>query len=125
MTESRIQSEIALVLGSHPDVRLWRNNVAQAWVGHTVHRTPETITLRHYRPLHAGLCTGSSDLIGFRRIEIADRAIAQFLGIEVKSKRGTESPDQIRFRELVNRMGGLAIVARSQEEALDLVIAPP
>ena len=53
--------------------RLFRNNVAGAWVGQsrrfsraeTVVVQPGDVLIRNARPLHAGLCEGSSDLIGW------------------------------------------------------------
>jgi hypothetical protein len=40
--------------------------------------------------------------------------VAIFTSIETKSKDGKESPDQIRFRETVQKAGGIAIVLREE-----------
>ena len=74
-SESRILSEVRLAAGNHGLV-LWRNNVAQAWTGEAdkITRTglakvgPGDVVIRNARPLHAGLCKGSSDLIGLKPI---------------------------------------------------------
>ena len=69
-----------------------------------------TVTLKNARPLHAGLCIGSSDLIG-----IGSRG--RFLAIEAKVPGGHRTPEQIAFVEMVRRLGGLAGFASSVEEA--------
>lgn len=106
---------------SRGDTRLWRNNCGDGWVGKVIHREPGSITIAHPRVLHAGLCNGSSDLIGLRTIvitpEMVGRRVAIFTGIEAKLGSGRESDDQTAFREFICRAGGLAGVARTVEEA--------
>ena len=101
--------------------RLFRNNVAGAWVGQsrrfsrseTVIVQPGDVLIRNARPLHAGLCEGSSDLIGWT---VRDgRAV--FVAIEVKAERGRVTPEQQRFIDVVREAGGVAGVARSVEDA--------
>lgn len=79
------------------------------------------VIIRNARTMRCGLCTGSSDLIGWRTVEIGPgdvgRRIAQFVAVEVKVTTG-ESPDQVMFRQTVLKAGGVAIVARSEEQAL-------
>ena len=87
--------------------RLFRNNVAKAWVGIYAGRTADgTVTLKNARPLHAGLCVGSSDLIGFT-------ATGRFLAVECKSAIGRPSPEQINFIATARRFGCLAGLAKS------------
>lgn len=106
---------------SRGDTRLWRNNTGDGWVGKVIHREPGSITLEHPRVLHAGLCNGSSDLIGLRTIvitqEMVGRKVAVFTGIEAKLGSGRESEDQAAFRQFICRAGGLAGVAYTVEEA--------
>ena len=110
MTESQIQAQILRSLGSRPDVRLFRNNVAQAWTGELVTRRPDgSIILAHARPLHSGLFVGSADLIGWHH--------GRFLSLEVKSSTGRPTADQINWRDQVNLAGGIAGIVRSVEEA--------
>ena len=101
MTESQIQSTVHRVLGKRPDVRLFRNNVG-------AYKDP-TGTFRRF-----GLCVGSADLIGW--VMVDGRAI--FLSVEIKTPIGKLSPEQETWLRNVKRMGGIAFIARSPEEAL-------
>ena len=115
MSERRIQSEIMLA-ASDAGLTLWRNNVGQGWTGKAQRLADGSVLIRDPRPLHAGLCKGSSDLIGLKPIvvteEMVGHTIAQFSAVEVKSKRGRVTADQQRFLDFVNSVGGLPIVAR-------------
>lgn len=53
--------------------------------------------------LSAGLCVGSSDIIGLA-------PDGRFLAIEVKAKGGTLSKEQRAFLSMVNNRGGIAFV---------------
>ena len=111
MSEQRIQQEIRLALGSGP-VRLWRNNTG-------------TLPDRQGRPVRFGLCKGSSDLIGLRSITIGPEHVGQtlavFAAVEVKAQTGRTTPDQQAFIATVAAMGGLAGVARSVEDAAQIL----
>jgi hypothetical protein len=120
MTEADILRAIMLEVGSGP-VRVFRNNVGLAWTGTVIKRTADTLTLRDPRPLHAGLCVGSSDLIGWRTVtvtpEMVGQRLAQFVALEVKAPRGRVSPEQQQFVDTVNAAGGIGVIARSVGEA--------
>jgi hypothetical protein len=129
--ESAILRRVLLACGSLPGVRLFRNNVAQGVVGQIdwVRRT-RTVTLgpgdcivRHARILHAGLHVGSGDLIGWSAKmvtpDMLGQAVAVFTSIETKAKRGRVSDAQQNFQDVVRTAGGIAIVARSEDEALE------
>ena len=111
MSEQRIQQEIRLALGSGP-VRLWRNNTG-------------TLPDRQGRPVRFGLCKGSSDLIGLRSVTIGPEHVGQtlavFAAVEVKAQTGRTTPDQRAFIDAVAGMGGLAGVARSVEDAAQIL----
>ncbi len=62
-SESVILRETMLA-ASESGWTLWRNNVGQAWQGASAERVGSTVVVRNARPIHAGLCVGSSDLIG-------------------------------------------------------------
>lgn len=118
-TERDIQNAIRLA-ASEAGFTLWRNNVGQGWAGDATRLPDGSVLIRNPRPLHAGLCVGSSDLIGLRPLLIGAEHIgsivAQFTGIEVKTARGRVSGKQRTFLDFVARRGGLAVVARSAED---------
>lgn len=67
-----------------------------------------------------GLCTGSSDLIGWNPVTITQdmvgKTIAQFLAIEVKGQNGKLTLEQQQFIDLVNNNGGLSFMVRDTNE---------
>lgn len=94
----------------------WRNNTGMGWTGSPLWLPDGSLVLSSPRPLHAGLCRGSSDIIGLRPIHITDewlgKVIAQFVAIEVKGDKGRLSSEQVHFLEFVHSHGGMAVVAR-------------
>ena len=128
MPESSLQRRIWMAL-SRTGLRLFRNQVGLAYQGKAQRFTqrasvvvmPGDVIIRQARTLRCGLCTGSSDLIGWRSIVIephhVGRVIAQFVGVEVKTDEGQERVEQATFRGVVKQAGGVAIVARSEEQA--------
>lgn len=132
--ESPVLKKIMLALGTLPGVRSFRNNVALAAAGriHWIKR-PETIALqagdavvRNARPLHAGLVKGSGDLIGWKRVTVTPNMVgkdlAVFLSVEVKDgDKGKTSLEQNHWRNVVIGFGGIAIVARSEADAVEQI----
>lgn len=124
MTESDIQSQIRLALGSLPHVRVFRNLVGQAVMGRTVWNGGAAVIKPAFR-VTTGLIPGSGDLIGWRTItvtpDMVGKPIAQFLSLEVKTATGKPRPEQLNWMERVNAAGGLAVIARSPDEARRLI----
>lgn len=121
MSERRIQSEV-LLAAADAGLTLWRNNTGQAWAGEAERLPDGSVLIRDPRPLHAGLCKGSSDLIGLRRVtitpEMVGETLAQFVALEVKSPRGRLTQEQSRFIGFVDQAGGLARVVRCAGDLL-------
>jgi len=96
MSETDIQREILAQLALMPGVFVWRQNSGAMKVG------------RRY--IKFGL-TGQADISGLlqggRRLEI-----------EVKTKAGVLSLEQVAFGARINALGGLWFVARSVDEAI-------
>lgn len=111
--ETGIQSEIALALSSAGCI-LWRNNTAGAWIGKIIHKAGNQITLADAHMIKFGLCTGSSDLIGVS-------PTGKFLAIEVKTTTGRATKEQLNFIDRVREAGGIAGIARSPKDALELI----
>lgn len=128
MSERRIQSEI-LLAASEFGLTLWRNNTAMAWAGESQRLPDGSVLIRNPRPIHAGLCAGSSDLIGIHRVSIKEqdvgKTLAQFAAVEVKSPKGRVSPKQRHFLDYVRESGGFAIVARSPRDLKDKSTGEP
>jgi hypothetical protein len=112
MSEQELQQRIRLELGRGP-VRLWRNNVG-------------ALRDERGRLVTYGLCKGSSDLIGLRQLlitpEHVGRHLAVFAAIEVKTAGGRLTVEQRKFLQQVEQLGGLAGVARSLQEAEQLLL---
>lgn len=111
--ETRIQHRIMLAL-SEAGCIIWRNETSGAWVGKQIHRAGDQVTLTNARMIRFGLAVGSSDLIGIA-------PDGRFLAVEVKTKTGRASKEQLKFIDAVNNAGGIAGIARSPEEALQLI----
>ena len=112
-------NEIIAAFGALPDMRVWPNVSSEVWVGKYVGRTRSGDTvLREARFIRAGLCKGSSDIIG-----IAPGGL--FLAIEGKTGRAVARANQRVFIKLVNDLGGLATVARSPEDVAKLLRRGP
>jgi hypothetical protein len=130
MGAEQITQQRILLQYSKGPVRLWRNNVGTGWAGRADRATPQNlralaasirpgdVVVRQARPLHAGLCVGSSDLIGFRT---RPDGIAQFVALEVKSPTGRPTKEQTAFLDHITQAGGCAGVVRSITDA-DTVI---
>ena len=131
-SERDIQNAVRLA-ASEAGYTLFRNNVGTGWTGHVTELPAGTVVvlpgnhtirldaaaklIRNPRPLNAGLCAGSSDLIGWypRLIgrEHVGTSLAQFTAIEVKTATGRASPGQKNFIAVVELAGGIARIARS------------
>lgn len=124
MSEMGTLRSILLACSRGP-TRLFRQNTGQGWVGlsrrfsraETVLVQPGDVLIRNARPLHAGLCEGSSDLIGWTQRD----GVAVFTAIEVKAERGLVTPEQQTFIDVVSSAGGIAGVARTVDEARALI----
>lgn len=121
MNEASIQQRIQLAL-SALGTRIFRNNTGVGWVGTVKSRTQTSITLLNPRPLHAGLTVGSSDLIGWTPItitpEMVGQTVAVFTGVEVKTPTGRATDEQRQFLKVLGESGGIAVLARSESDAV-------
>jgi hypothetical protein len=111
MSEQQIQQHIRLTCSTGA-IRLFRNNTG-------------TLKDQHGRPVQFGLCKGSADLIGWRTVtvtpEMVGTTVAVFTSIEVKTATGRLRTEQQQWLDAVQAAGGIAGVARSVDDALDLL----
>jgi len=100
--EQQLQREILLALGRLPWLRIWRNNTGVAVTRGRVVRFGKV---------------GQGDITGImlpsgRRVEI-----------EVKAGKNKQSPHQVRFQQMIEKYGGLYILARSVSDAMNALQA--
>jgi VRR-NUC domain len=109
--------------------RIFRQNTGFGWVGAkffkppmetSVRLSPQDVVIKNARPLHAGLCKGSSDMIGWTRKiitpDMVGQTVAIFTAIECKTIGHKATEDQIRFIEAVNKAGGIGKIAYSTDD---------
>lgn len=94
MKEREIQNAILREFGTRRGLRIWRANCGVAWIGNRV--------VRFGVP-------GQADLTGIlpdgRRLEI-----------EAKSPDGRQTEDQRNYHRMIERFGGVYVLARSAED---------
>ncbi len=96
MSETRIQQEILLRMGSRRGIRVFRMNTGMA-------RDPATgQRIRFGTP-------GMADIL----VLIRDR----YVWLEVKTERGRQSEAQRNFQAAIRGIGGICEVVRSADEA--------
>lgn len=109
-SETDLQREIQLAVGE--TARLFRNQTG-------------SYRLADGRWLRSGLCTGSSDLIGWLPYTITTgdigRRCAVFFAVECKSVHGRLTPEQSAFLDTVRRSGGIAVVARETGDVTQVI----
>jgi hypothetical protein len=116
-SETDLQQRIRLALGTHPDARLFRNQVGSL----PDPRTGRLVTF--------GLARGSADLIGWRTVtvtpEMVGQRIAVFTSLEIKTPSGRLSPAQTHWLHAVRSAGGIAGVVRTVADAVVIVQGSP
>lgn len=122
--ETAIQNQIRLAVAK-AGATTFRNVTAQGWAGKLADQGQGYVTLANPSPLIAGLCVGSSDVIGWKPVKITkdmvDQTVAVFVALEIKTPVGRASDDQLRFIATVQRAGGIAGFPASPDEALELL----
>lgn len=110
MKERSLMHRLMLAVAGRATV--WRNNSGVATY-------PDRSVVRY------GVANpGGSDLIGLRSVtvtpEMVGKRVAVFVAIEVKTPTGKVSKDQLHFLDFVRRAGGIAILARSEDDLAPL-----
>ena len=99
--ETKIQNEIRIALSKH-DCTVFRANVGK-------------VMMNNGRWFDTGLPKGHPDLYGFRHSD------GKCFYVEVKTKTGRLRDDQKRFAEYVKQFPVLYGVARSAEDAVNII----
>jgi len=110
--ETALMHRIALAV-SRLGARVFRNNVGF---------DPE-------RKIRYGLCKGSSDLIGWTPVTITrahvGKTIAVFTAIEAKGVNTRTTKEQAAFIKKLIEDGGIAIIARDEQAAVEGIVHGP
>jgi hypothetical protein len=127
MAESPILRKAQISLGKFGAV-LFRQNTGLGWVGKLISKTAGRVTLDNARPLHAGLCKGSSDGIGWTPVvitpEMVGLKLAVFTAIEIKAGDTATTKEQKDFLAAVSFAGGMAMILREGDDASQLARFP-
>lgn len=92
-------NKILLRYGATPYLRIWKNNTGAVKAG--------------TRFVKFGL-KGSGDILGIT-------CGGKFIAIEVKTGTGRQSPEQKAFQSMVEKFGGIYILARDENALDDLI----
>lgn len=116
MTEAAIQQQVRLAL-SRAGAVSFRNNIG-------AYTDPKTGRVIKY-----GVCNpGGSDLIGWTPLvvtpDMVGKQVAVFTAVEVKTPTGRPTEHQLNFIAQVVRAGGIAGIARSSTDAVEILKTP-
>lgn len=121
VSEANLMREIQLAV-SRTATRLFRNNVGKGWIGTVIQHSPHQVVIANPRRIEFGICTGSSDTIGWTPVmvtpEMVGATLAVFTAIEVKSRGKPLRKEQAAFGAAVEAAGGIFACAYSVEDAL-------
>jgi hypothetical protein len=110
-SEANVQNAIRIALSDHGIV--FRSNAGKSWQGKLIYDTQrKQQILIDLRPVSL-LAPGFSDLLFVGQDQVAF--------IECKRQDGTVSVEQARFLEAMRRLGHIAGVARSVDDAMELI----
>ena len=99
--EKSIQDQILIALGTYPGMAIWRAAVGNGWVR----------AKTGFVPMRFGGVPGQADIIGCYH--------GRFVAIEVKTATGRQRPEQRDWQGAIEAAGGVYILARSVDDALD------
>lgn len=124
MKEQTLRKQIQLKTAD-TGARLFRNNVGTGWTGKVKDKGDLKI-ISDPRPFHAGLCKGSSDLIGWTPVEITPDMVGQkvavFTAVELKSgPHDKTTKQQDNFLEQVRQAGGIGLVGRDADTVVNFI----
>lgn len=127
MAERSLQNLLRMFM-AQIGITNWRNNTGVGWAGRvtrvarsgTFFVEQGSVIIADARPLKAGLCTGSSDVIGITPVLITQQMVGQTVGlftaVEVKVGKNKATEKQKNFLKVVEQNGGLAGVARCTDD---------
>ena len=126
MNEHDIQNQIRIEISNQRLGVSFRTNVGRAWTGNNIRKNADgSITIIDPRPFQTGLPEGYSDLTVVVPMVITPEMVGQQVAvagfIEVKNKTRKATPAQLNFIEQMQKIGARAGVARSVEDAIQIL----
>lgn len=126
MKEHDVQNQIRLEISKQRLGVSFRTNVGQAWSGNDIRKNLDgSITIMDPRPFKTGLPEGYTDLTIVASRIITPEMVGRLIGIagfiEVKYGKRKATPEQLNFIEQMKLIGALAGVARSPDEAIQIL----
>lgn len=131
LSETGVTKQIML-LNSVGSCRMFRINTGMAWAGQKMQGGMGFVALDNARPIVLGLATsdnksveGVSDILMMESVVITPEMVGKRVAIVgfIESKKGTKygaTPGQKRWIDFIRKMGGIAGVAKTPEEALKI-----
>lgn len=121
---ARLTNEIRNAV-SRVGARLFVMTTGKFWAGQVAGRTAEgDLILRNARLVNVGF-EGLSDLAGYTPVMITQDMVGRTLPVlslvEVKAGKDRPTPKQLQVIDVVKRAGGRAGIARSVNDALEIV----
>jgi len=126
MNEHDIQNQIRIEISNQRLGVSFRTNVGRAWTGNNIHKNADgSMTIMDPRPFQTGLPEGYSDLTVVVPMVITPEMVGKQIAvagfIEVKNKTRKATPAQLNFIEQMQSIGARAGVARSVEDAIQIL----
>ena len=119
-SEKAIMNDTLVELSALPEILVKRANTGMAWqgkelkvpIGSKITVTRDMVILQEARRVRFGTL-GQADIDGVHK------GIA--IQVESKTQTGRQSDEQVKFQRAWERAGGVYVVARSAEEAVDKI----
>lgn len=122
--ENEVKKNI-LIAASEAGVTLFNCPTGTAYVGQISNKDARFLILQFWRVITFGLVEGGSDLIGWKPVVITQdmvgKTIAQFAAVETKFGKKGPTKEQKNFIERVRASGGIAGVARTEQEGKEVL----
>jgi len=125
-SEHDIQNQIRIAISQNKLGTSFRTNVGQAYTGdNIIKNTDGSIKITNPRPFNTGLPKGFSDLLIITPIIITSDMVGQQFAragfLEIKTKTGRPTKDQLNFISQMQSLGARAGVARSVEDVIKIL----